>query len=776
MSNPTTDELVDFLTRHQLLSPSHLETLVRESGKYASASALADELVQRGWLTKYQQSHLASGQGDKLILGPYRLVEPLGEGGMGLVVKGWHPRLDRFAAIKLIRPQVLASKPEIITRFHREAKAIAQLHHPNIVMLYDADEVNGTHYIAMEFVDGPTLEKMVRQNGPMAIKQSCDYMRQAALGLQHASECGLVHRDIKPSNILVAVKSSGSIKRSSSQLKRPALVTVRDRELALESSVSGRSDHAWGTIKILDMGLARLQESLEEDADPGTPLTRAGALLGTPDFIAPEQARDARSVDIRADLYSLGCTFYYLLTGRPPFPGGNDVQKLIKHQTERPVAIEELRPHVPTIVAGIVERLLAKKAEDRFQTPQELADVLADYLAATLSQQTPPRGTLTEAMIGSPSPIPRSPIGGTSPVLEADILGGFDSEVEFAENAGNDEALTTMASEVPSSNEVPPSSVISAHSGVVGAVALSADGRFAASGGVDGRVRVWDLSQGQPRELADLPRAGAEIQTIVFAPDDSNYVVFGSTQQGNARVQRWDWSENRVFEWGGFATTDHRGVGCAAFAANGSMFATGIGSFAVVWKVNKRNASGRNILKGHGHPLRTLAFSPENRLLATAGENKAIRLWGFGWLGTSLKATIESYSPGITSIAFSPDGRHLATAGLDRQIVIWDPLTPSDKTAITLSGHTNNPRHVQFLEQGRQLVSVSESGQILFWDLASSKVRQECSVELSLAYCMAMTPDAKRLIAGYSSGQLAVFDLQPNTVLTPAKAMIAERG
>src|SRR4030095_2461956 len=126
------------------------------------------------------------------------------------------------------------------------------------------------------------------------------------------------------------------------------------------------------------------------EQDNATPLTRAGALLGTPDFISPEQARDARSVDIRADLYSLGCTFYYVLTGRPPFPGGNDVQKLIKHQTEKPYALEELRPHVPAYVVGIVERLMAKKAEDRFQTPQELANTLADYLSSTLPQPTPP--------------------------------------------------------------------------------------------------------------------------------------------------------------------------------------------------------------------------------------------------------------------------------------------------------------------------------------------------------------------------------------------------
>ncbi len=767
MSSPAANELVEFLTRYQMLSPSHLEALARERARYTSASELTEELVQRGLLTKYQQSHLLTGQGDKLILGPYRLIEPLGEGGMGTVVKGWHPRLDRYAAIKLIRPQVLASRPEIITRFHREARAIAQLHHPNVVMLYDADEVNGTHYIAMEFVDGPTLEKMVRKNGSMAIKQSCDYVRQAALGLQHAAECGLVHRDIKPSNILVAVKGNSSPKRSSTHLKRPALVTVRDRELALESSVNGRPDNGWGVVKILDMGLARLQEWLEEDADPGTPLTRAGVLLGTPDFIAPEQARDARTVDIRADLYSLGCSFYYILTGRPPFPGGNDVQKLIRHQTERPTPLQELRPHIPIQVTCIIERLMAKNPEDRYQTPQELAGILSDYLTSTLAHSTPPHGIPTNAMVSAPPPIPRSPIVSAPAIEPVEFLDGFDSEVR------QDQDALTSGTEFPSSKEVSANAMASAHSGIVSAVAVSADGRFAASGGVDGRVRVWDLSEGTPREVAALPRPSMEIQAIAFAPDDPNYLVFGCTQQGNARIQRWDWSESRVYDWGGFATTDHRGVGTLAFAANGASFAAGIGSFAVVWKVNKRNATGRTILQGHGYPLRALTFTPDNRLLATAGESRAIRLWGFGWLGSSLKASIEAHASGITSIAFSPDGRKLATAGLDHNIVLWDPLNPTEETAVTLRGHTSNVRHVHFHAQGQQLVSVSETGKILFWDVAAAQIIQEFTIELSLAYSMAITPDGRRVVAGYSSGQLALFDLQSKSQHAAANSVMA---
>ena len=262
--------------------------------------------------------------------------------------------------MKIIRPQVLAARPEILSRFHREARAIAQLNHPNIVLLFDADEANGTHYIAMEYVEGLTLEKMVRTQGPLSIRQACEYMRQSALGLQHACEVGLVHRDIKPSNILVAQKATAGSNTSSMRLSRPQLVTLRDRERQAQVGSDGRPTQGWGQVKILDMGLARLVEGIDDDKPPTeyTPLTRAGALLGTPDFIAPEQARDARTVDIRADIYSLGCTFYYVLTGKAPFPGGSDVQKLIRHQSEKPFPIEDLRPGVPSDVARILGRML----------------------------------------------------------------------------------------------------------------------------------------------------------------------------------------------------------------------------------------------------------------------------------------------------------------------------------------------------------------------------------------------------------------------------------
>ena len=281
----------------------------------------------------------------------------------------------------------------------------------------------------------------------------------------------------------------------------------------------------------------------------------------------------------------------------------------------------------------------------------------------------------------------------------------------------------------------------------------------------------------QPREVSSLPRPNTEIQSLAFAPDCNDYLVYGGSMQGNARLQRWDWTDGRVFDWGGFTTTDHRGVGCVSFFAGCSaMFAAGIGSFAVTWKVNRRVAASRNILKGQGSPIRTLAFSPDHRLLVTAGESRSIRFWGFGWLGTSLKATVKANADNITSLAFSPDGRRLATVGFDRQVVLWDPLTPSDETSIALTGHTSNVRHVQFLPDGRTLVSIGENGQVIFWDVISALPSQEFALDLSLAYSVAMSQDGRRLVAGYTNGHFAVFNLQlaSSSCLTSGKTLVSK--
>jgi serine/threonine-protein kinase len=328
--------LIEALRQRQLLGPAQLEEVANHLQLlFPEPRALARELVQRGWLTPYQVNQLFLGRDQGLVLGNYVLLERLGEGGMGAVFKARHVKLGRVVALKLIRKERL-DNPDFVRRFHREVQAAAQLTHPNIVLAYDADQAGDAHFLAMELVEGTDLGKVVKQHGPLPVAAACDYVRQAALGLQHAFEKGLVHRDIKPANLLLTVN---------------------------------------GVVKVLDLGLARLA-SVESFLEPSTTLTQEGAVMGTPDFIAPEQARDSHSADIRADIYSLGCTLYFLLTGKVPFPGGSLTEKLLKHQLDAPRPLRGLRAEVPPAVAAVVDKLMAKRPEDRYQSPAEVAAAL----------------------------------------------------------------------------------------------------------------------------------------------------------------------------------------------------------------------------------------------------------------------------------------------------------------------------------------------------------------------------------------------------------------
>jgi serine/threonine-protein kinase len=289
----------------------------------------------------------------------YEILSELGRGGMGVVYKARHVRMNRIAAIKVIDSRSFGN-PDAVARFYREIQAIAQLSHPNIIMAYDANEANGLHYLVMEFVEGIDLAKMVQQQGPLPVDQACDFTRQAALGLQHAFERGLIHRDIKPSNLLVtwAPRPDAPAANNSSDPKPNATEPI---------------------VKILDMGLALLHQPAGPQRPQGVSggLTQEGKLVGTPDYMAPEQWVNAHKVDIRADLYSLGCTLYYLLTGRVPFPGEEPMEKMLKHHMDPPTPIEELRPEVPAKVSAVIQTLMNKKPEDRYATPAELAAALA---------------------------------------------------------------------------------------------------------------------------------------------------------------------------------------------------------------------------------------------------------------------------------------------------------------------------------------------------------------------------------------------------------------
>lgn len=332
MAIASAHDLVDVLRRTRLLEPTQLGELDhRLSGRPAEPRTLAGELIQRGWLTPYQINQVFQGRADDLTLGRYVLLDRLGEGGMGQVFKARETHLGRIIALKILSKEQIA-RPETVRRFYQEIEAVARLSHPNIVHAYDAEQIGDVLVYAMEHVEGVDLARWVKKNGPLPTAEACEYIRQAALGLQHIHENGMVHRDIKPANLMRA--EPGDV------------------------------------IKILDMGLARL---LDEDAgpDPAAQATHLGVVLGTLDYLAPEQAINSHRADIRSDLYSLGCSFYFLLTGQVPFSAEEPTAKLLAHQYDPPPPIAQLRPDVPRRIASIVARLMAKRPEDRFATPAE---------------------------------------------------------------------------------------------------------------------------------------------------------------------------------------------------------------------------------------------------------------------------------------------------------------------------------------------------------------------------------------------------------------------
>lgn len=337
---------------------------------------------------------------DRVAFGQYRLLEELGKGGMGCVYKALHTIMDRVVAIKVIAPE-LVQNPVAVEWFRREVRACTQLTHPNIVMAYDANECDGFHFLVMEYVHGVTLDALVKQHGPLPIDHACALMRQAALGLQHAHEKGMVHRDIKPGNLLIP----------KSENDQPADVLV----------------------KIVDFGLARLQGKARGD----TIALRAEAdVLGTPDYISPEQSRDIHAADIRSDLYSLGCTFYFALAGRAPFAGETAMEKLVKHLMDEAEPLENVRPNVPPGVAGIVRKLMAKDPAERPQTPAELVRLLDDW------------------PLEHPEAIP-SPPTACRPLWIAPPTHGPGPRAEATEDAAYTRPLARIEPFVPSDADVP---------------------------------------------------------------------------------------------------------------------------------------------------------------------------------------------------------------------------------------------------------------------------------------------------------------------------------
>jgi serine/threonine-protein kinase len=387
MSLDSIDTLLAILRRTGLFGNEQISEIQRELVPfYTDPVSLGEYLVEIDWLTAYQLQRILSNRWDELTIGTYQILDRLGEGGISEVFKAWDTVKGRTVALKVLR-QHLAKKKDIVRQLQREMHLITRFSHPNIIKTFDARSDGGVHYFAMEYIEGMDLDKYVRQIGILNYDQACDYLRQAATGLQHAHQSALVHRDIKPANLF---------------LLHPPMP-----QAAGAPPKRGPDP----VVKVLDWGLARCLKDGPDD-EPTTPVTDSefaaekGALVGTADYIAPEQSRDPTLVDIRADIYSLGCTLYFMLTGHPPF-AGSLMQKILHHQESPPPSVRAERPDVPEELDLYLQKMMAKKPEDRPQIPLLVITQLRKFCPTGIRPTGSHNGTIyrpgSSANINTPS-------------------------------------------------------------------------------------------------------------------------------------------------------------------------------------------------------------------------------------------------------------------------------------------------------------------------------------------------------------------------------------
>jgi serine/threonine protein kinase len=400
MAKLSVEKFVDTVERSKLVESDPLSSALADIRSRATAIELEDAdffaaaLIAAGLLTRWQSDNLLKGKHKGFTLGKYKLLGHLGTGGMSSVYLAQHVLLNRRVAIKVL-PKARVNDSSYLARFQLEAQAAARLDHSNIVRVYDVDsqvDDDGatTHYIVMEYVEGRDLHNIVRQDGPMDYRLAANYIAQAATGLEHAHEAGLIHRDIKPANLLVDLK---------------------------------------GTVKVLDLGLAKFADTDKASLT----IAHDENVLGTADYLPPEQALNSHTVDYRADIYSLGCTLYYVLTGHAPFPEGSLSQRLLYHQTQMPASISLDRPDVPRDLVEICVKMIQKSPQSRFPHARDVAAALRGWLegrplAAPGLGDSGSIGTAFSPLPGTGPKLPQAPGGGPGSGRRREVVTTYSLE------------------------------------------------------------------------------------------------------------------------------------------------------------------------------------------------------------------------------------------------------------------------------------------------------------------------------------------------------------
>jgi WD40 repeat protein len=627
----------------------------------------------------------------------YQVLELLGSGGMGAVFKARHLLMERTVALKVISKD-LTDRPAAVERFRLEVRAAARLAHPNIVTAYDAEQAGDVHFLAMEYVDGIGLDRALEQRGPFPVAEACRLMRQVALALQHAHERGMVHRDIKPANLLLTPD---------------------------------------GQVKVLDFGLARF---VRESA-PGGPLTQLGAVVGTPDYMAPEQALQPQQADIRADLYSLGCTLYHLLAGQPPFPESNYLEKLMAHQERRPRLVTAFRDDVPADLARVLDRLLAKGPADRYQTPAEVADDLALFagddtptIAASASRQPEVVRHRRWPWAVAAAALLLLPAVGWLGFLAVSALRERPEEKK-ARGAGREVRQ------------------FEGNTGLVPAVAFSPDGELAAAGGTDKVVRVWEAATGKLRH--SLEGNEEDVRALAFSPDGRRLASAG----GDRTVRLWKLGEDAPLK----VLRGHTDkVVAVAFTPDGKRIASGAYDKTIrVWHLDTGEVQ---VLRGHNDKVRSVAFTPDGRLLSAADDSRLL-LWDL----TDPQPRLEFAHPAAAwHVTLSGDGRYAAVACWDKRVYLWD--LDRHLPVRNFEGHTQPVFAAVLTRDGRHLLSGGRDRTLRLWDVATGKQLAVYDDHAGEVHGAALTTDGRFALSCGEDKTIRLWKMPEEWACRPVRA------
>jgi WD40 repeat protein/serine/threonine protein kinase len=725
MSVPTTiEEFLELGEKSGLLEKQALDRYLQHMraspGLPTAPDSLARAMVRDGLLTTFQAELLLQGKWRGFILADkYRLLSCLGSGGMGTVYLCEHIIMRRRVAVKVL-PTSRMHGAATVERFHREARAAAALDHPNIVHAHDVGHDGKVHFLVMEYVDGFNMDELVKREGPLDIPRAARYIAGAACGLQHAHKAGLVHRDIKPANLLI-----------------------------------DRSD----TIKILDMGLARF---FGDESDPLTREHDSDAVLGTADYLAPEQAANSHEVDIRADVYSLGVTFYFLLSGTTPFGAGSVYQKVVRHMMQEPRPLRQLRPDVPEELAAVIAKMMAKDRLARYQDPAEVLEALDPWLQSSPERPVSgpssisPRTTdlalplFTVADRAESPAVPRSAAASNRrsqrwhwvaaaialpalvliAVLVFIITGWGTVDIEIAAPdlqltiTGEGEEIVFSGTQShqqlrlkPGHYQVRPSKANGRMKLTPEQFTLKRGEQVTIQASREGSPDRAAVSPGveQPAQVPDRPGIRllrghtAPVEAVAFSPDGSRALSAGHDRN----LCLWEIPSGRLLR----TLKGHEGpVWCVIFLPDGHR-ALSCSSDRTLRVWNLASGQELNRFEGHGDEVRALALSSDGRQALSGSLDTTLRLWDVE--SGRDKRRLEGHEKGVWGVALSADGSRALSAGMDNTVRLWDPKTGEQLRVF--EGHTGEVRRVAFSPNGQRALSCGFDMTMRLWDVESGR-------------------------------------------------------